>query len=308
MSLLLSQTELADLSRSPRQQLSDALARGNWDETQAVWADLRGAYFDLLTLFRTWVASLQEFILNTYGREALADASRLDAVVAGMLARAITVGNFDAGSEHHPDAVQASLAARDASGVLVAFDATEPGIRQVHDYLRDWISTYLSWVYRTHGLDALDRALRHSSELLWMPWMMEDVTHPAVQRVRDWARLLKANFATIRVEEDAEKFVLIQDPCGSCGRQHREGRYEGPAALAMIAEPHPLTFMRGGVTAYRTHIAIMHYIMPIERIGAPWPAIECPFTKDGVCRLVLYKDARRAAPDHYRRVGLPAPA
>ena len=60
------------------------LDAGQWDDAQAVWVDVRAAYFDLLKLFRTWVACLQEFILTSYGRDALADASHLDAVVAGM--------------------------------------------------------------------------------------------------------------------------------------------------------------------------------------------------------------------------------
>ena len=307
MGMLFTRSDLDSLARSPRQALGNTLAAGNWAVAQALWADQRAAYFDFIALCRRWVAALQEHILNTYGRDALADASRLDEVIAGLLANGVTLEELAAGSETSPDAVQAALDARDVAGVLGAFDTTTQGIRQVHDYERDWISALLSWAYRQHGLEGLERALRHCSELLWMPWMLEDITHPPEQRVRDWARLLKGNFTTMQIEEDEEKFTFIQDPCGSCARQHRDGRYEGPAALATIKEKHPLSFMHGDVTAYRTHIAVMHFIMPIERIGAPWPAIECPFTKDEPCRLVLYKNPRRAAPEHYQRVGMVPP-
>lgn len=307
MSRLLSDEELTLLARSPRQQLADAVGRGAWDEAERLWQEIRPAYFDLIRLFRGWVASLQEFILTNYGRDALADAARLESVVSGMLARRITVEELVRGAEDGDDPVAASLARRDAGAVLAAFDAVEPAIRHAHDAVRDWISALLSWVYRNRGIEALRAALRQSSELYWMPWMMEDVTHEPVQRLRDWTRLLKANFATIRLEEDDEKFVILQDPCGSCARQHAEGRYEGPAALAMVKEKDPLTFMEGNVTVYRTHIAMMHFIMPLERVGGPWPALWCPSTKEGVCRGLLYKDPRYASPEDYRRVGLEPP-
>ena len=39
---------------------------------------------------------------------------------------------------------------------------------------------------------------------------------------------------------------------------------------------------------YRTHVAVMHYLQPIERLGVPWPAIECPAgVTDGPCRVTI---------------------
>ena len=82
------------------------------------------------------------------------------------------------------------------------------------------MSALLSYVYRHFGTDALEACLRYSSEKGWMPWMMEDVTHDPATRLREWARLLcVGNFATLTIEEDDEKFLIVQNPCGSCGRQ-----------------------------------------------------------------------------------------
>lgn len=307
MARLLTDDELRDLARSPRQRVGDAVAAADWSAAQATWSEVRTLYYDFLLLYRRWVASLQEFVLNSAGREALADASRLDAVVSAMLARGISAADVTAASDSAPDRVMEALQRRDGAAAMAAFDATERGIRQAHDYLRDWISSLLSWVYRKRGLGALRDALRHSSELFWMPWMMEDITHPPERRVREFARMLQSNFATVRVEEDDEKFTIIQDPCGSCTRQHMDGVYEGPNALAVVTEPDPLSFMQGNVTIYRTHIPVMHFMMPIERIGAPWPVILCPSAKGGVCRVLLYKDPRQAAAEHYRLVGLEPP-
>ena len=37
----------------------------------------------------------------------------------------------------------------------------------------------------------------------------------------------------------------------------------------------------------------MHTIMPLERIGAPWPPIHCPKTAGEPCRILFYKDPKR---------------
>jgi len=113
------------------------------------------------------------------------------------------------------------------------------------------------------------------------------VTHDPATRLRDWARLLcVGNFGTLTIEEDDEKFLIVQDPCGSCGRQDDHNRGEPPWQLALVRERHPITFCRGDVSAYRTHIAVMHTIMPLERIGVPWPPIHCPKTAGEPCRIL----------------------
>ncbi|MGE0337168.1 MAG: hypothetical protein AB7O21_16445, partial [Gammaproteobacteria bacterium] len=120
--------------------------------------------------------------------------------------------------------------------------------------------------------------------------------------------LLLGNFASIRIEEDDEKFILHQDPCGSCGRQIRQGCHAPPVDLAIVKEKHPITFNAGNVTVYQAHLAVMHTIMPIERIGAPWPAIRCPAgASGGPCQIVLFKNPRTAAAEDYARVGMCKP-
>ncbi|MGH8597098.1 MAG: hypothetical protein ACREXT_10620, partial [Gammaproteobacteria bacterium] len=59
---------------------------------------------------------------------------------------------------------------------------------------------------------------------------------------------------------------------------------------------HPITYGTGGCTMYRTHIPQMHYWMPLEKIGAPWPLIQCPRKKGGRCQITLYKDPKRVVP------------
>ena len=120
--------------------------------------------------------------------------------------------------------------------------------------------------------------------------MPREIARPAHVRIAQWARMMSGNFATIRVEETDDAFVITQSPCGTCARQVLDGCYGPPVDYAVVTEHHPITWGRGDVPVYRTHVAVMHDLMPIERIGTRWPEITCPRGVSGdTCSLVLRK-------------------
>ena len=95
-------------------------------------------------------------------------------------------------------------------------------------------------------------------------------------------------------------------------------RCDGPQALTMdelrpylediaiVREACPLSFGDGGVPVYRTHVAVFHYLLPMERGGVPWPVIRCPRQLGtGPCRVLLYKDPSRTPPEHATEMGMP---
>jgi hypothetical protein len=105
--------------------------------------------------------------------------------------------------------------------------------------------------------------------------------------------MLHGHFTAFHVTEDDEKFVIHQDPCGTCTRQIRDGFYEPPVDLAVVHERHPVTGGRGDTPIYRTHVPVLHVLMPRERIGVPWPLPMCPTDMGtGPCRSLMYKDPR----------------
>jgi hypothetical protein len=195
-----------------------------------------------------------------------------------------------------PDAAPAAPAEPD----LTSFDALEERRRRSHDLYHDWVTALLSHVYRRYGVDELEACLRHAGERTLLRWMPRDLANPPEARVRRWAGMLLGNFAQIRIDEDEQKFAITQQRCGSCGRQLEASSYGPEPGFAIVEEPHAISFGRGGVPVYRTHVAVMHYLMPIERTGVPWPVIECPAGQAaGPCRLLLYKDPARTPPAHW---------
>ncbi len=168
--------------------------------------------------------------------------------------------------------------------------------RDEHDRGLDAVCAQITHVYRTHGVDVLERSMRAVGEQTLLAWMPKDIERPPEVRIRTWAAMLHGNFAEFTIAEDDERFVITQDPCGSCGRQLECGAFPGPLDHATVSEVHPITFDRGDVPIYRTHVAVMHFLMPTERIGVPWPVVTCPRgSVAGPCRITLYKDPRNSA-------------
>jgi len=305
---LFTQSELDALCLPAAERVFAAIESGDKAHAKAVYTDVENAFREFHEIYQRWTATILEFLYERHGHDAMVRALPLETILAGAFRTGATIEEVLTVSSSPLRRMAELIDAGDKAGGKRFYLDLEKAFRDLHDLYRDWVTSLLSHVYREYAVEGLNQCLRYSSEKGWMPWMMEDITHDVKVRLRDWVRLLAiGNFASLRIEEDDEKFVITQDPCGSCGRQHRDGRYEPPWDLAVVREKHPITFNLGNVTAYRTHIAVMHTIMPIERIGAPWPAMECPQTKDAPCRILMYKNPRQAAPHHYARVGMKQP-
>jgi hypothetical protein len=255
---LLSDDELAELSRPP----VGAAAERGWRrgvEGYAVWRELT-------------VASLTDAISTDAG----ADADAAFATAHEQWTPWPTSSNGDDSDDE--------------------FDRVAAHWRREHDRGLDAVCAQITHVYRTHGIDVLEQSIRAVGEKTLLAWMPKDIERPPEVRIRTWAAMLHGNFAEFTIAEDDARFVITQDPCGSCGRQLECGAFPGPLEHATVSEVHPITFERGNVPVYRTHVAVMHFLMPTERLGVPWPVVACPRgSVPGPCRITLYKDPRNPA-------------
>jgi hypothetical protein len=281
--------ELATLARPPRQEVVDAASTP--DELASTVTKLVGRYEGVMVGLRTWVATILAFLADASGVEGLAAALRDEAPflrAAGVAPPPVT-----------PDAIIAGAGGPPAETVA-GWDELESYYRVHHDWWVDRVSVLLSHVYRTLGLEELERCLRVTGRDFLLPWMPYDIVHPPRRRLRVWVETAKGNMSTIAgIEEDEEKFTITMDPCGSCGRQVAERAFPGPYDIATVEEDAPVTSGHGGISVYRAHVAVIHHLIPLEQRGVPWPVITCPGPREGgPCRTYLFKDPdNRAAID-----------
>jgi hypothetical protein len=277
----LSRAELDALSTPFRDEFAADVERAGGDASAINQAldRIEREYARFVDGFHAFTAAITEWVLAEHGNGAL------PALVHAGFEAVVTMGDA---SPALPDAEPADAMDR--------FDAMEVRMRRLHDLAHAQVTASLSHVYRTFGVDALEACLRHCGDRTLLGWMPHDVARPAAVRVRQWSRMMRGNFATIRVDETDDAFVITQDPCGTCSRQLLAGAYAPPLDFAVVEEPHPITWGRGHVPVYRTHVAVMHDLMPCERTGTRWPDITCPDGAGvGPCRIVLRKRLRGPA-------------
>lgn len=272
---LLDDAALADLGRDPVDRVRDALAAGDVDAATDLAARARRGWSRGVDGFRVWIVHTLAFLTD-----------RLGASPAGR-ALAVVVDTNAGWTPWVDDPPPASTGTR----LLDALVADERTARHEHDRWLDAVCALCTHVYRTHGIEMLRESMEYVGDQTLLAWMPDDIGHDPVRRVRTWAAMLQGNFAAVEVTEDDDRFVIVQDPCGSCGRQLAAGRHPGPFDHATVAEVDPITFGRGDVPVYRTHVAVMHFLVPEARLGVPWPVVACPRgLAVAPCRLHLYKD------------------
>jgi hypothetical protein len=285
--------ELKALSRTPRQELVDCLEAGG--AVGPLVASIARAYRDQIGGSRSWVGWVFAHVGERHGQEgltaAVAATSRFFAALAAVGGMVPEAEGLTDDSEAVIHEIADRAEADDPRGALAAFDAFEMACRAVQDTYRDWLSSLLSEVYRQWGPDELEDLHRYCAERTLLPWMNVDIRNPPRKRLVRWARMLKGHFSILWASEDDEKFVLVQDPCGTCSRQLLAGRYDPPFDLSVVEEVHLLTWGRGSTPVYRTHVPVWHVAMARERLGVPWPVNRCPAgLGTGPCPTLLYKD------------------
>jgi hypothetical protein len=288
MARLFSDGQLRSLERSPHVQFVDAVATGDIDEVRRVAFALERSFVGTVVGTQRWIGHTFAFA-STDGPPSLVH-DLVDATHRCHAVHPEPVPHRDT-AESCVDEIVELVAAGDPDAAVARFDAMDEAWRAQQDYAWDGLSVLLSAVYRSCGLPELGRALRYAAERTLFEWMPVDMAREPARRQPTWVRMLQGHWSELRIEEDDDKFTLIQDPCGTCSRQITQGRYGAPLDLAVVAEVAPATWHRGATPIYRLHVPVWHVELASERVGVPWPVNQCPSgLGTGPCRVLLYKD------------------
>lgn len=288
MTRLFTDEQLRSLERTPRRQLNDALRTGDEDRVTTTTAGLERSFIGTVVGTRNWVGHTFGWAGSEGPADLLSELVDVTHELFTIHPEPVDVGDASASVV---DVVVAAARDGDEVTAAVTFDAMEDAWRSRQDFLRDWLSTLLSHLYRTRGLDELERALRYTATHTLLDWMPVDMARPPEKRLPQWARMLQGHFSDLEITEDDEKFTLTQNPCGTCTRQIEQGRYDAPLDLAVVEEKAPATWFRGATPIYRTHVPVWHISLARELVGVPWPVNQCPAAQGtGPCPTLLYKD------------------
>lgn len=308
--------QLGDWCRTGTELIHDAIASGDPDELRAVYERVVETRIVMLELWPNWMATSFAWLRERHGELAVAPAIVPEDWLAFGLRLDISLEQAELAksifgrSWAERDRLAELVAAGDDAGAVAYWAELEDAMLKLHDYRHDMLTSVWAHVYETYGAEGLnDMHLFAGQNPRWQDWIREAVKPDAVDRVREFAFLLAVgNFGTVSVTETDDYFLLHHKLCGSCGRQDLNGRYEEPWGFPRVTEDDMPQLNLGytRMTVYRTHIPPLHWVVPIETVGHPWPVIDCG--GPGRCWYRIYKDQSQTPPEFYERVGLEKPA
>jgi hypothetical protein len=177
----------------------------------------------------------------------------------------------------------------------------------VHDAYMSWVSGLLTFIYENYGIDTVVEAERaaHAKEakLVFLPPERTDFKF----MVEKLAAELQAHVhQTMTIEEDDEKVVITNTPCGSGGRLIAMGAYEPEVGMARIQESVDITFHTKDYPIYCCHCALFN-MNAVDETG-DFIFLNNPPQKDGsYCQFIFYKDKSKIPDEYYVRLGKKSP-
>jgi hypothetical protein len=267
---------------------------------RALAACLAGFHRDWLVLLATaYGDAAAESVRAALRERPPSDATDHAGATVGLLAAAEAL--FDREQGRLAAEVADAIGAGDAGQARAALERKERGqYVPLHDRLVRLMAELFGLVLEHGGPDALARFHRATAEGQrrgFEAW--ERMSAEAFARAT--AFLLRQHMGVVEVREDADRYTIVQAPCGSGGRLRLAGAYQGPDALPFVEGAGPLTHGQARFPVYCSHCPIWNGVAPLEWFGRPHWVFEDPSRPDGSCTLHVMK-RRDGAPAGYARL------
>lgn len=213
-------------------------------------------------------------------------------------------------------AMEAAVARGQASAAQRLLDEHVAEARLIHDIECDWAWALLTVIACQWGEAVLGEVLRVTEEP-WVTVRYEKIQGmSAEESLRLTVEGMRGHLSgpdragTIDVAEEADRYVLSFDACGTGGRMRRGDPKAGsgsrllpPYNFLSVAGAYDWTWNRKGVCAYCAHCAVVNQILPIEGLGRPMRQTLYPENPGDPCRWVIYKHPDGFPSEAYTSVG-----
>lgn len=178
----------------------------------------------------------------------------------------------------------------------------------LHDGYMFWVSGLLTYIYKKHGIDAVEEAEREAhtieAKVVFKPPEKKDFR----SRVEHLVNGLRGHLQPIIIQEDDEKVSIAMKPCGSGERIIQKGGYKPEVGLARVKESHRITWGMKEFPIYCVHCPVME-MLDIENTGnfGSVHFVSEPLCQES-CQFVFYKNPRGIPQKFYTRIGKNKPA
>jgi len=166
----------------------------------------------------------------------------------------------------------------------------------MHDNLIAFIDDALTYLASNHGEEEVYRVVRNRYDSRIRHWL--DDTPGAKECMQRGVEYQRGHGGITTVTEEADRFVVKCDPCGSGGRLRQRKKN-----IATIKNAYPWTWGRSDIPVYCSHCAIMWEILPIEMRGYQIRVNLCAEKPEDPCIHYYYKNREAIPEEYFTRVG-----
>ena len=195
------------------------------------------------------------------------------------------------------DGVRAAIREGRIDDALAGIDYGCSEAKMMHDSMCSLADDALTRLAAVGGDDEVYKLIRARYEPFIKEWLSKTTTlKETIERSVEFQR---GHFGKTEIREEADRFVVTCDPCGS-GGQLRRTKKVGKAQVA-----HDWTWGKPDVPYYCTHCTVMWEILPTEMQGHPI-RVNLPPEKDtDPCVHLYYKNPADIPDEYFSRIARP---
>ena len=170
------------------------------------------------------------------------------------------------------------------------------------------VQNQLAYIAQRWGEEHIEKALRW-----WRRKLIEAGNEPTyrmtpLERLQSHSEMERADFSgadgeRFEIKEEPDRYVMVLDPCGTCGQMRRADAKGKGSKLDKTTKAYPWSWGKANVPYYCTHDCIWWEIMAIEDIGYPVRIHEWSEDPMQPCRVLFYKDPRLIPEQYFTRLG-----
>ena len=219
------------------------------------------------------------------------------------------------------DRLREAVKAGDKETALKLIDYAQHEVKGIHDVYCDWSYAFLTWISDHCGEEKLADVLSYTKEKISLAFFDQLKGLKTVkQQVQWYTEQMRAHRSgpgetgTIKVWEEADRYVIECDPCGSGGRMRRTGEVDKtpprtgpPFNFGKTKKAYPWSWHMKDVPYYCVHCCHWAELVPMKSTGIPIRITEYDPDPDAPCRFYFYKKPELIPEKYYRRIGLEKP-
>jgi hypothetical protein len=167
-------------------------------------------------------------------------------------------------------------------------------MKVMHDSMCSYVDDALTHL-SNFGEEEIYKVIRKRYEPVIRNWIRD--TPVAKESVERGLEFQRGHGGKSTVKEEADRFVVTCDPCGSGGQMRRVKN------LGIVKKAYDWTWKKSGVSYYCTHCAIAWEILPIDLRGFPIRINLMGEKPEDPCVHLYYKKREQIPREYFERVG-----